>query len=114
VTCAYPIELLLARVPDAHGPDDGSWRLYAGLADLCGARDGACARHPDLTNGELRGSGGGTLVVTNHSGAPVRAPLRLPAGARNVALVGPRGPATFDGAELDLEPYGVVVVTWEF
>jgi len=113
VTCAVPVELLLAGEPDAHGPGDGSWRLYAGLADLSGARDGAWASHPDLTNGELRGPGGGTLVVTNHSGAPVRAPLRLPAGAHNAALVGPRGPASFDDAELDLEPYGVVVVTWD-
>jgi hypothetical protein len=113
VTCAVPVELLLAREPDAHGPGDGSWRLYAGLADLSGARDGACASHPDLTHGELRGPGGGTLVVTNHSGAPVRAPLHLPAGACHVALVGPRGRASFDGAELDLEPYGAVAVTWD-
>jgi hypothetical protein len=34
VTCAYPVELLLAAVPDAHGPTDRSWGIYAGLADV--------------------------------------------------------------------------------
>ena len=88
VTCALPIELLLAAVPDGHGPRDGSWGLYAGLADLSGARDEARVDHPELTCGSLRGHVGGTLVVTNHSPAPVRAPLRLPAGAHDAAARG--------------------------
>lgn len=112
MTCALPVELLLAHTPDAHGPDDGSWRLYAGLADLLSA-DRAVAQHRDLTSGVLRGHGGGTLVVTNHSGAAVRAPLRLPAGARAAALVSPEGSRPLDAATIDLEPFGVAVVTWD-
>ena len=112
VTCALPVELLLAREPDAHGPDDASWRLYAGLADLRRARR-AGARHPDLTCGELRGTHGGTLVVTNHSGAAVHAPLHLPDGAHGAALVGPDGPAPLAGDALELGPWGAAVITWD-
>ncbi|MGZ6343639.1 MAG: hypothetical protein ACXWOT_11565, partial [Candidatus Limnocylindrales bacterium] len=112
VTCALPVELLLAREPDAHGPDDPSWRLYAGLADLQRARR-AGARHPDLTSGELRGPDGGTLVVTNHSGESVHAPLNLPQGAHGVALVGPDGPAPLAGDGIELGPWGAAVIVWD-
>jgi hypothetical protein len=112
VTCALPVELLLAREPDAHGPDDASWRLYAGLADLRRGRY-AGARHPDLTSGELRGPDGGTLVVTNHSGASVRAALHLPGGAHGVALVGPDGSAPLAGDAIELEPWGAAVIVWD-
>ena len=87
VTSAFPVELLLATIPDAHGTADRAWGLYAGLADLAGARDDAGVDHPDLTTGMLRGARGGTFVVTNHSGTPVRTPLRLPPGAHDA---GPR------------------------
>jgi hypothetical protein len=113
VTCALPVELLLAAVPDAHGPLDLSWGLYAGLADLSGARGDAGAAHPDVTSGTLAGQRGGTLVVTNHSPAAVRAPVRLPAGAGGAALVGPHGTTPFEGTDLDLEPFGRAVLTWE-
>ena len=113
VTSAFPVELLLATIPDAHGTADRAWGLYAGLADLAGARDEAGVDHPELTTGMLRGARGGTIVVTNHSGTPVHTPLRLPPGAHDPALVSPGGRAPWEGAEVSLEPYGALVLTWD-
>ena len=113
VTSAFPVELLLAGVPDAHGATDGTWGLYAGLADLSGARCAATVDHPDLTTGVLRGARGGTIVLTNHSGATVGAPLHLPRGARDPAVISAAGRSPWDGTNVTLEPYGALVLTWD-
>lgn len=116
VVCSLPLELLLADVPDAHGPDDATWGVYAGLADLADARDAAGAEHPALTNGLLTGPEGAVLVLTNHTNRAVTAPLRLPEGARDVEVVGPDGglsPLAGDGGRaVAVEAYGSVVLTW--
>jgi hypothetical protein len=80
VTCAYPVETLLASQPDAHGPDDRSWGLYAGLAALLGTRDTVSCDDPDVTLGQLRGPQGGIVTVTNHSDRRLVTSLRLPEG----------------------------------
>jgi hypothetical protein len=112
VTCAIPVELLAASVPDAHGSDDRSFALYTGLADLAQARDDAGTDHPELTTGTLTGTAGGTLVITNHGPSDVHAALRLPDSAHNVALVTAEGSATLADQTVSVGPYGVVVVTW--
>ena len=85
---AAPVETLLSGLPDdAFGGD--AWRLYRAVIDLAGAALPARADHPDLTNGVLRGPAGGLLVVTNHTGSRVEAPLVLPAGVRAVRVVSP-------------------------
>ena len=127
VTCSQPLELLLARVPDAHGPGDASWGVYAGLVELAGARDEAGVDHPDVVTGQLRGAGGGLVVVTNHAASAVRCTVRLPHGAADPQLVGPAGAVALDlaatggppldlaatgGPPLELGPYGAAVVTW--
>lgn len=93
VTCAYPVELLLAAVADAHGPGDRTWGLYAGLADLAGARSAARAEHPEAMSGELRGPRGGLLALTNHGAEAIEATLTLPAGTGTPRLVAPAGAA---------------------
>ena len=112
VTCAFPVELLLAAQSDTHGPDDSSWGLYAGLAGLS-AGAAAGVDHPSLTTGILSGSRGHTIVVTNHSDETVTASLRLPAGARELAVVAPDGCTPLAGTELLLPPYGALVLTWD-
>jgi hypothetical protein len=116
VTCAYPIETLLAASPDAHGPDDRSWGLYAGLAGLVDTGSNASSGHPDLTLGELRGPRGGLVTATNHSDRPVAATIQLPDGARDAELVGPDGASSVQGADggapLDLGAYGATVLAW--
>ncbi len=93
VTCAYPIELLLATVPDAHGPADRSWGIYDGLAKLAGIRQ--VTGHPDVTAGELRGPGGTITVLTNHGPVPV-----------SVAATPPDG----EPVRVDLEAFGFAVL----
>jgi hypothetical protein len=81
VTCAYPVETLVASVADAHGPGDRTWGLYAGLADLAGAADPFAVPHPDVTAGALQGPGGGVIVLTNHGSAKADVPVNAPDGA---------------------------------
>jgi endo-1,4-beta-mannosidase len=78
VTCAYPIELLLAARADAHEPQDRSYGLYRGLADLAGIVQ--IVDHPEVTTGHLVGAEGGVIVCTNHGRTPVEAELRVPGG----------------------------------
>ena len=116
VTCAYPVELLLAGVPDAHGPSDRSWGLYAGLAALAGIAGERRVDHPDVTTGDLRGPAGGLIAVTNHGPAGVEVTLRLPDGAEAAERVDPGGAATLPleagRAVLALEAYGATLVGW--
>lgn len=78
VTCAFPIELLLATIPDAHGPADRAWGVYDGLAKLAGIRQ--VTGHPEVTAGELRGPGGSITVLTNHGPFSVSLVATLPDG----------------------------------
>jgi Cellulase (glycosyl hydrolase family 5) len=113
VTCAYPLELLLASRPDAHGPRDRTWGVYRGLAELAGVHP--AVMHPDIATGRLRGPGGGLLTLTNHSTVMHRIDLELPDGARNPRVVGPAGDAPLDpeGTGLELPPAGAAVVAYD-
>jgi len=98
VVCSYPVELLLAGVPDSHGPEDRSWGIYAGLAEVAGI-DPVVA-HPDVTTGTLLGRDGGIVTLTNHSGASVDLEARLPAGSKQASR------------EVSLGPYGTSLIEW--
>jgi cellulase (glycosyl hydrolase family 5) len=116
VTCAYPVETLLAAVPDAHRAGDRTWGLYAGLRELLPAGDRAGCEHPDVTVGELRGPAGGVVTATNHSDGALAPDVRLPSGARSADRV------SADGAErhaleegvvrVQLGPYDAAVLEW--
>jgi endo-1,4-beta-mannosidase len=93
VTCAYPIELLLAGVPDAHSPGDASWGLYDGLAKLAGITQPT--RNPDVTAGVLLGDGGSLTVVTNHASSGCELMVTSPDGSTHA---------------VSLEPYGFALV----
>ena len=116
VTLAHPLELLLAATPDAHGPRDRSWGIYAGLAALAGIADPSSVAHPDVTTGALRGPGGGLQVLTNHGPTAIRAALHLPPEAAAATAIGPAGTtdlAPDDGlVEVDLAPHGAAVIGW--
>lgn len=103
VTCAYPVELLLARIPDAHRRYPDWYGLYTGLAELSNAREDAWADHPDVTTGVLHGERGGLVTVTNHSPRQVRFDLILP-----TAAIVPG-----EARHTELAPYGSTLVTWD-
>ena len=116
VTCAHPVETLLAATPDAHRPGDGSWGLYAGLADLARTSSTASCEEPDVTLGELRGPEGGVIVATNHSSSTIALALRLPEEAVHAEIVDAIGTSTAEvtggAVPLELGAYGATVVTW--
>jgi hypothetical protein len=121
VTCAAPVELLLAGRPNAHGALDRSWGLYAGILVEAGIREPAWVDHPDVTCGTLRGPTGGLATVTNHGATDLHVSLRLPTdadairryGAAGIDLLGP-GDRLDDslGVELELAARGFAVVGW--
>jgi beta-galactosidase len=117
VTCAYPVETLLASQPDAHGPDDRSWGLYAGLAGLLGTRDAVSCDDPDVTLGELRGPQGGIVTVTNHSDRRLVTSVRLPED-RAAGLEWVKAGATAkltageDPTAVALDAYEAAVAVW--
>jgi beta-galactosidase len=117
VVCSHPAELLLAGKPDAHGPDDRSWGLYAGLAACAGVAEPASADHPDVTSGSLAGPAGGMVVLTNHAAEARSATVRLPVGAVAMRLIEPGGsrglPLEDHRAEVALAGHGAAVVTWD-
>jgi hypothetical protein len=117
VTCAFPIETRLAAVPDAHGPGDRSWGLYAGLADLADARGPAVVPDPEATTGTLLGPRGGLTAITNHGPEALEVEVRLPAGTRGAWSVGPGGVSALravgDTAAVRLEPFGAGLAIWE-
>ncbi len=116
VVCAYPVETLVAVAPDAHGPADRTWGLYAGVARLASTSERAACEHPDVTLGELRGPEGGVVTLTNHSDRSVETLLRLPEGGGDLAWIAAHagsGPPDADGrVPVALEPYGAAIATW--
>ncbi|HEX5951102.1 MAG TPA: hypothetical protein VFZ96_08870, partial [Actinomycetota bacterium] len=76
VTSAYPVELLSAARPDAHGPSDRSHGLYDGLLRAAGITPAAA--HPDVSTGTLLGPVGGLVVCTNHGPEPLTPEILLP------------------------------------
>jgi hypothetical protein len=111
ITCAYPVELLLARIPDAHGPADRSWGLYAGLAHAAGIEP--VVEHPQVTTGSLRGAAGGAIAITNHGPDAAEAAVRMPEGARHIRRIdGAAGPLD-TSAPLLLDPYGAALLAWD-
>jgi hypothetical protein len=117
VTCAHPVELLLAGRPDAHGLGDLSWGLYAGLASEAGVTEPAWVGHPDVSTGSLAGPAGGLVSVTNHGESRRTVTLRLSGGAAAARTVGAGGAGSLvlqnGTAELELGGYGATIVAWD-
>ena len=116
VTLSHPLELLLAADPDAHGPGDRSWGLYAGLAALAGAAGPAGVGHPEASVGVVAGAGGAAAVLANHGRARVEIPVIIAGDPRSAMEVGPAGArpvAVANGiATVTLEPHAVTIVAW--
>lgn len=114
VTSAFPVETLLASKPDAHGSDDRTWGLYAGLRDLAGVRDPWAVDHPDVTTGALHGPDGGVIALTNHGPKPLDVSLSAPEGATLQGLVrqGRVEPIPAQDGAIALEAYGSAIALW--
>jgi hypothetical protein len=115
--CAHPVELLFARLADAHGPGDRSWGLYAGLAARADVAEPASADHPDVTTGTLLGPMGGIVTATNHGTDGREVVVRMPADAVAAEAVGPERSVPLqleDGrAAVTLAGHGATAIAWE-
>ncbi|WP_433512120.1 glycoside hydrolase 5 family protein [Nonomuraea sp. CA-143628] len=110
VICAFPVELLLARIPDAHRRHPRWQALYEGLADLSDARETAWAE--GVTSGALHGERGGALTLTNHTPDPVEATLHLPPEARAAHILDATGSSPLSGRRVQVAGYGAALVVW--
>ena len=123
MTCAAPVELLLSARPNAHGPLDRSWGLYAGVLSEAGIREPASSvDHPDVTCSTLRGGLGGLAIVTNHGGAELQVELRLPSAAQRIRRYSASGIEPLGAGDvvdeaiavgLGLAGHGVAVIGWD-
>jgi beta-galactosidase len=115
VTCAYPVELLVAGVSDAHGRNDRSWDIYAGLAALSGARGRVVADSPEVTTGTLLGPRGGITALTNHGPESLEVELQMTPGTTSVVEASGSRPLPSSGgqAAVPLGAYGSAIVRWE-
>ena len=87
IVCAYPIELLAAEIPDAHGDADGLWRVYRLVREVAGVEPPVELDSPQLTRGVLRGPRGGILVATNHGREDVSVPVKISGSVKTVESV---------------------------
>ena len=117
VVCSHPVELLLAGRPDAHGPDDRSWGLYAGLAACAGVAEPAAADHPDVTSGSLAGPAGGLVTLTNHAEPGATWACGCPRTRRGRAWWRPTGAgrsrSRAAASAVALDGYAATIVAWD-
>jgi hypothetical protein len=109
------VELLVAGVSDAHGRNDRSWDIYAGLAALSGARGRVVADSPEVTTGTLLGPRGGITALTNHGPESLEVELQMTPGTTSVVEASGSRPLPSSGgqAAVPLGAYGSAIVRWE-
>ncbi len=90
VLCAYPIEHMLAVVPNALEGDSRVWHLYRALKRLAGIRSPFGADDPAVELGCLRGAKRDYVVLVNHTPHPAAGTVRA-AGRGQAFHVAPEG-----------------------
>ncbi|GAB3119414.1 glycoside hydrolase 5 family protein [Glaciibacter psychrotolerans] len=113
ITCAYPIELLLAATPDAHSPDDSSWLIYSVIREISGTGEPRGIDHPDVTTSLLTGPSGGLLCITNHSGTDISDVVHLPATATGARQVFPPiHHSEIDSPSAIVGAHSALIISW--
>lgn len=97
--CAYPLEALAAETP--HANPEGTWRIYAALAETSGVERPVRVNDPRVLAGLVRsGDGGGVAVLANWSdelieATPILTGVALDSSDASIRL-DPFAVATFD------------------
>lgn len=116
ITCAHPIELIVADLPNSPVAGTDVGLVYDALAQVSGARLPAVVDDPSVTSGVLTGPVGGILIATNHSPGSITAPIHFPNGGVDVAAVAM--PGVHLGGQragtIELPAFGVGIVTWRW
>jgi endo-1,4-beta-mannosidase len=116
LTCAYPIEKYLSRVPAAFDEGDNTHHLYRALAEWAGVQPLFRSDRAEVEAAALVGPGRGYVVVTNHSGAPQTVTITPRKALRQVQLVRIEGAAPLDlhdnGFTVRVAPFGGEIVEY--
>ena len=96
LTCAYPIEKYLSRVPAAFEEGDATHRLYRALAEWSGVRPLFRSDRAEVEAAALSGPGRGYVVLTNHSDAEQTVTVTARKALQHVQLVRVEGAASLD------------------
>ncbi len=116
LTCAWPIERYLARVPAAYETGEPTQRIYRALAAWAGVVPLFRTDRADVEAAALAGTGRGYVVVTNHSDAArnVTVTSRQSLGKAQRVTAGGVVPLEVQGNRftLQLAPFGGEVIEY--
>ena len=91
LTCAFPIEKYLSRVPAAYEEGDNTHRLYLALAEWAGVQPLFRSDRAEVEAAALTGHGRGYVVLTNHSDLAQSVTLTARTHLQRVGLVTSEG-----------------------
>jgi endo-1,4-beta-mannosidase len=116
LTCAYPIEKYLSRVPAAFDDGDSTHRVYRALAEWAGVEPLFRSDRAEVEAAALTGPGRGYVVLTNHSDAAQSVTVTALKALRSVQLVQPEGdsPLELHGKvfAIRMAPFGGEIVEY--
>ena len=117
LTCAFPIEKYLSRVPAAYEEGDTTHRLYRALAEWAGVQPMFRSDRPDVEAAALNGLGRGYVVLTNHSDVTQTVTVTARKTLRRIGLVNAEGttPIELHGNAFTVRvaPFGGEIVEYQ-
>ena len=87
LTCAFPIEKYLSRVPSAYEEGENTHRIYQALAAWADVQPLFRSDRAEVEAATLAGHGRGYVVLTNHSGTAQTVTVTARKAPRRVGLV---------------------------
>jgi hypothetical protein len=96
LTCAFPIEKYLSRVPAAYEGGDNSHRLYQALAEWAGVQPLFRSDRAEVETSALTGQARGYVVLTNHSDSAQTVTVTARKALRRAGLVTAEGVAPIE------------------
>jgi len=117
LTCAFPIEKYLSRVPSAYEAGDTTHRLYQALSEWAGIQPLFRSDRAEVEAAALTGQGRGYVVLTNHSDATQTVTVTARNAPGRVRLVTAEGgtPIGLHGNAftVQLAPFGGEIVEYQ-
>jgi hypothetical protein len=105
VLCAYPIEYMLGKTPNALEGETPFWRLYRALKTFAGIQSPFSVDQPEVEVGCLVGEGRDYVILVNHSPKTVGGRAVASRGEGKVTHILPEGasPVTGDSSSWPFE-----------
>lgn len=117
LTCAFPIEKYLSRVPAAYEEGDKTHRLYQALAAWAGVQPLFRSDRAEVEAAALTGQARGYVVLTNHSDTAQTVAVTARKALRRVGLVTAEGAAPIElhgnAFTVRVAPFGGEIVEYQ-